>query len=376
MAHDPRSPAVALLGGSLRLGGAEGQAIHLLEWLVRSRFDPFLILKTREGDHLERAVDLGVPIYELGFHRLYTPAGLAAVKRLRAILQRHDAAILQSYLYGSHIAGTLALLGLTPRPRHILALRGHHLRRPYILKPFYTWAGRRADAAVAVSDDLARAAVGWGIPAERIQTIPNGVPPPPDDAAELRRRWRERWGIPAESLLAGMVGNLRPGKGHADLLRALAVVEEPSWRLVLVGDGRMRAAMEELAAELGIGERVLFAGFLPAVRECLPALDLFVFPSHSEGMPNALLEAMAAGLPCLASDIPVHREILKDERFGRLAPPGRPAELAEALRTLLQAPAAERRGLGAAAARRIREAYSADVMVRAYEALYDRLLAS
>jgi glycosyltransferase involved in cell wall biosynthesis len=375
--HASRIP-IALLGGSLRLGGAEHQIVRLLRGLAAGSFRPILVLKRAEGPLLPEVRRLGVPIHELGFRRLYTPAGWRAVGRLRRILREERVRILQSYLYGSHLLGTLALAGWRDplRPHHVLSLRGHRLPRPWLLRPFYRWAGPRASAVVAVSSDLARTAATWGIPPERLVVLPNGVPIPDPPDAEAVRATRETLGIPGNVLLVGMVGNFHPGKGQEDLLRAAAELvrqpDLPPWRILLVGDGRTRPMLERFAAEAGLGDHVAFLGHRSDVDRLLPALDLFVFPSHSEGMPNALLEAMAAGLACLASDIPVHRVVLG--QAGRLFRARSVPDLAGGLAALLRASQAERAAMGRAARERIRTHYSVEVMVAAYRELYERLL--
>jgi glycosyltransferase involved in cell wall biosynthesis len=128
----------------------------------------------------------------------------------------------------------------------------------------------------------------------------------------------------------------------------------------------------ELAKSLGVRERVHFAGQRTDVAAILSALDVFVYPSHSEGMPNALLEAMAAGLPCVASDIPVHRSILLGGSAGVLVPPGSPEAIAEAVAGMKGA--AFRRSLGEAARERVRSGYSVASMLESYQRLYDGLL--
>jgi glycosyltransferase involved in cell wall biosynthesis len=215
----------------------------------------------------------------------------------------------------------------------------------------------------------------WGIPEEKAVVIPNGVQLIEPVSEAQRLKIRAEVGAPEGCVLMGMVGNFREGKGHEDLIRALAPVsrkEHPEWHLVLVGDGPKSSPMRKLAIELGLGEKIHFTGRRDDVLSILPALDLFIYPSHSEGMPNALLEAMAAGVPCIASDIPVHRDLLDGGAAGRLVPPGNPEELSRALVELLNGDDVER--LGRLGRERIRESFSEQVMVQNYIELYGRLL--
>ena len=133
-------------------------------------------------------------------------------------------------------------------------------------------------------------------------------------------------------------GSLIPRKGHRVLLRALARCTDFAWRLQLAGEGPEHAELARLAIELGLADRIEFSGELPpdAMPAFLANADLFILPSFSEGRSNALLEAMASGLPVVASDIDGVTELIEDDRTGRLFPPGDDEALAAILFALLQ----------------------------------------
>jgi glycosyltransferase involved in cell wall biosynthesis len=364
------------------MGGAERQMVRLLRGLCDGPYRPLLVLKRFEGPLAEQVGSLGVPVLELGFRKLQSPDGYRAARKLRNLLEREEVAILQSYIYGGHFLGGWALDGLGPwapgrRPRHVVCIRGHALPWPFLFKPLYRAVGKRASAVVTVSDDLGRTASSWGIPSSLLVTIPNAVPLPGPPAPGERQRVRAELGIPEEIFAVGVVGNLRAGKGHEDLLRAMALLEggPSAARLLLIGEGEARGELEGLADRLGIASSVAFAGHRDDVDRILLALDLFAFPSHAEGMPNALLEAMAAGLPCLASDIPVHREILGgDPPSGDLVPPKDPEALAGALRRILAMDREERDTMGRRARERVESRYTVPRMLERYLGLYARLL--
>lgn len=199
---------------------------------------------------------------------------------------------------------------------------------------------------VAVSSDMAvwlREA--FPDAAEKIVVVENGV-----DMSFLavsgERNTKQRAGAP----VVACAGSLIPRKGHALLIRALALCTDAAWSLRLAGDGPERPALQRLATELGVAERIEFLGELPpeAMPDFLANADLFVLPSFSEGRPNALLEAMAAGLPVVASAIDGVRELVDDGRTGRTFPAGNEQVLAAVLLPLLQ-DATTRFRLGAAA---------------------------
>ncbi|MBN1558248.1 MAG: glycosyltransferase [Lentisphaerae bacterium] len=206
-----------------------------------------------------------------------------------------------------------------------------------------------------------------GVPAERIALVHNGVEPAP--AAERRGAWRARLEAGSAALLACMVGNVRPPKDHAGLLAAWAHVAERFRRsaakplLVLAGSlPPEAAALREAAAAPALEGSVRFLGFQEDVYGLLADMDLGVFASRSEGMPNGVLECMAAGLPVAATDLPGIRECLGAEQVPYLAPVGDVRALAENIICLLRDPA-ERRRLGALNRTRIERDFTVDKMV-------------
>lgn len=207
----------------------------------------------------------------------------------------------------------------------------------------------------------------YGWPAE-CGVIPNGVD---------TDRFRPAPPHPGRSRLAiGTVGNLRPIKNHGLLVRACADLGRAGvdWELRIAGDGPEREALTRLAAELGVAERVRLVGFIEDVPGFLQDLDIFALTSDSEQHPNGLTEAMACGLPCVATRVGGVPALLDGGQCGRIIALGDRHGLAAALHDLALAPD-RGRGLGAAARRRACEHYSLELMIDRYEALYTRLTA-
>ena len=171
----------------------------------------------------------------------------------------------------------------------------------------------------------------------------------------------------------GTVCRLVPLKHVDDLLRAAAVVrrDRPGLRLVVVGDGPQRAVLEAEAERLGLRGAARFLGERADIPELLAAMDVFVHPSESEGHPNAVLEAMASGLPVIAAAIPGVDELVRDGETGVLVPPGDPAELARAIGALLDRPdlAGE---LGLAGQALIARQFDVTTMVWRFEEVYEQ----
>jgi glycosyltransferase involved in cell wall biosynthesis len=239
---------------------------------------------------------------------------------------------------------------------YIVCLRGGDVPgfRPYdfgslhrLLSPLLHQVWRRASAVVANSQGLRELAVAFDQRAS-IQVIPNGV-----ELAAFKAPQRE-W-TPARMLF---VGRLVYQKGLDVLFEALGGLKEVAWKLTIVGDGPRRGWLKERAAQLGLGERIAFVGWLE--REQLPEVfaeaNLFVYPSRHEGMPNALLEAMASGLPAVATQIAGNEELVVEGETGRLVPVEDAQSLRAALAGMLE-DGEKRKRMGAAGRLRVERDY-------------------
>jgi sugar transferase (PEP-CTERM/EpsH1 system associated) len=232
------------------------------------------------------------------------------------------------------------------------------------------WMLSNVNAAFAVSqrlkEDLVRE---LGVSPGRFEVLYNGVDldrfGSPSTAADSRPAGRD--------VVIGSVGRLVPVKNYSLLLQAMARLPAgPASRLVLVGDGPERSLLENLAAALGLRDRVQFAGHREDVPGALQEMDIFVLPSTSEGMSNTLLEAMAGGVTAVASDVGGNSEIIENEVSGLLFPSGDIARAAGQLGRLI-GDSALRERLARAAAARVRGEFSIDAMLQRYTKLYTRV---
>jgi glycosyltransferase involved in cell wall biosynthesis len=215
-----------------------------------------------------------------------------------------------------------------------------------------------------------------GLPSEKVFVIPNGIrhtePPLYDDVAAARARLR----IPANRFAVFVLGNLRHPKNQALAIEAVASLDLPHRRrlqLYLVGDGCDRGALAALAQARGVDDSVTFLGYRNDVPAILPAADLLLMPSLSEGMPLALLEAMSAGVPALSTPWNGANDLLEEGRLGVVTADFSPSTLAFELRRIIDDPAPAR-----AAAQRAqvvaRRDYAIDAAARLHRALYDRIV--
>jgi len=234
---------------------------------------------------------------------------------------------------------------------------------------------RRVDAYIAISEEIREGLIRDGVPEERIHRIANFIDPEifrPPGTGE-KDSLKERFGYGGKTLVL-FAGRLVPRKGVGHLLQAWKEVTEefPDARLLLLGDGPLQGELTEAARRLGVDKTVRFPGRVENVPEFLRAADVFVLPSLQEGLSNSLLEALASGLPTVATGIGGVIDVVEDGRTGLLVPPGDVSALSKALRTVFTDPDLSER-LSRAGQEAIREAYGLEDRVRRYRDLYGRL---
>jgi glycosyltransferase involved in cell wall biosynthesis len=245
---------------------------------------------------------------------------------------------------------------------------------------FFVWlerlVARFTHCIIALTQSDLEDHLRFGIaPRERFRVIHSGIDfstfadASGIDPASVRRGL----GIAPESVVIGTLGRLTAIKGQRDLVTAFAGVCDHvanAW-LLLVGDGDERSILESLARELGVEERVVFAGWRDDIVEVLGAMDVFAFPSINEGMGKALVEAMFSGLPCVATDVGGIPELIRHEREGLLVAAAAPGELRQALVRLVSDREESARFAGAARERA--QNYSVEAMIEQLELLYHEL---
>ncbi|HWZ60409.1 MAG TPA: glycosyltransferase [Gemmatimonadaceae bacterium] len=270
---------------------------------------------------------------------------------------------------------TMALYGMAAARwlgvPHVITMHGsQYVTTKWRRRASLRLAFRGSTATVAVSADTKRHLdQELSLPSARLQVIPNGVPVPSGDAAAARAEL----GLAPDELLLLAVGSLVPRKGHAVLVRAMAALRDSGvpvpWRLAIAGGGAEREALAALVESLGLRGSIHLLGHRDDVASWQVAADVFVMPSLWEGLPLALLEAMATGSAVIASRTSGIPEAVTDGVDGLLTPPGDVAALAAAVRRVL-GDAALRRALGDAARARVAREFSMERMTAEYEALY------
>src|SRR5262249_45179589 len=214
-----------------------------------------------------------------------------------------------------------------------------------------------------------------GVEGSRVVSIPTGIDLTRFRPAD-RNAARSSVGLPVDVPIIGIVATLRSWKGHRYLFEAFSAMKRGETMLVVVGDGPQLEALEALATELGIASHVRFAGNQEDVAPWMQSFDVFCLPSYAnEGVPQALMQAMACGLPVVSTPVGSIEEIVTDGAEGVIVPPADPARLAEAL-TALMADEPRRRALGERGLARARERFGEDAMAERMLEVFRDVVAS
>jgi glycosyltransferase involved in cell wall biosynthesis len=376
---------------SLDVGGAERHLSGVLPGLSSRGWPVSVYCMYREGAYGSGVRAAGVDVIGPPVVRQAGPQGKArrlyattlAGARLIAVIRRRRPRIVHFFLPEAYIVGAPAALMMNV-PVCVMSRRGlNEYQR--------NWPGARAierrlhprmAGVLANSRRVIADLRDEGCRKEQLGLIYNGVTL--DTAftgaakAEARAEVRAELGLASETLLGVVVANLVSYKGHADLVAAMARIAPrmgQPWAILCVGrDDGARLRVELQARELGLGDQIVLAGVRHDVARLLAAADLSILPSHQEGFSNAIIEAMASGLPMVVTDAGGNAEAVLHERTGLVVPPRDPERLGEAILRLAQDPVLRQR-LGEAGQARAKERFSLKACIDHYEVLYRGLLA-
>jgi sugar transferase (PEP-CTERM/EpsH1 system associated) len=356
---------------SLAVGGMENGVVNLIN-ATRDRLRHTVVAMSARGPLSER-----LPA-SVAVHCIEKRAGmdLGAVLRLGRLLRSLRPDVVHSRNWGAldtvvaaRLVGIRTLVhgehGREAKDPGGLDPRRNRLRR--LLSPLVS-------RFVTVSFDLRRWLIATvRIPAHKVVTIHNGVDTSrfcPGDSAEAR----EALGLPIAAAVVGTIGRLDPVKNHAGLITAFSGLAGSEARpiLAIVGEGPSRSALESEIRQRGLSDRVRLLGERRDVPTLLRALDVFVLPSRAEGMSNTILEAMATGLPVIATDVGGNPELVEPDVTGRLVPSGDPNALEAALRVYVS-DSYLRSQQGKAGRERVLQHFSLDRMAQAHRGLYTSL---
>lgn len=355
----------------LRPSGAERMVYELSRRLDRERFC-VQVAALRGGAVADMIRQAGIDVHVLDVKSKWD---LLKLPKLRRLLKEQRIDILHTHLFHADLAG---------RPAAVLAGVPHLVHTVHVAeqrwRPWQFAFARATDFAcdriIAVSKSVqAHHAAKAHLAAERYVVIPNGV----DVQAfgydgQSRGRIRRQWGAGPRDVVALYVGRLDHQKGIDVLLSAIEQTAALSLKFVIAGDGPQRAMVEEFVSHTETASRCHYLGFVDEPATIYNAADIFVLPSRWEGLPLALIEAMAAGLPCVATAAPGNIDVVDHGKTGLLVKKENPTALAQAIDQLLDDPDL-RASLAHAATKEAALHYSIERNVQAHQALYEELVA-
>ncbi len=355
-----------LLIPTLDRSGAEKQLTLLATHLPRTEFSVHVACLTRSGPYAAELEAAGIPCSVLNKRFKCDPI---AFGRLRRLLKQWQPDVLHTWLFAANAYGRLAA---GPRPQFPIVVSERCVDS--WKSGWQLWLDRklapRTTRLVGNSNSVADFYRDLDIPDTKLRVIHNGIDLVsfPIDARENLRR---ELGIPPESHVVGYIGRLARQKRVMDLIWAFELIRVMHGEVyfVIAGDGPERAKLEQFTRDVEIAPRVKFLGHRDDAQRLLPACDLFWLGSDFEGQSNSVMEAMAAGLPVVASDIPPNRKLVVHGETGYLAPVGDRVAFAQLAERLLLDPALARQ-LGSAGRNRIESQFSVARMVEAYTRLY------
>jgi len=363
----------------MAVGGAQKVLLQLATWFHQRGYRVMAVF-FYDRDNLAAAwqAEYPFPVAALGGWRKEDSPLVKAWRlaqslfRLFRLMQKERFSSVLAFTHHSNLLA-LPLAWLAGIPVRVASHRGRILGFPRWQERLHAWMVNAgfATALVAVSQLVRQQSIEEGIRPEKIVVIPNGVDLPeiqPDQAALIRKEAA----LDEDAFLILTAGRLWAEKGHIHLVRAMPEVVQavPKVVLALAGEGVLRPELEAEVRKLNVEDHFRFLGVRRDVLNWMAAADLFVLPSNSEGMPNALLEAMGLGLPVVATRVGGVPEIIRDGETGCLVPPQNPSALAIAIIALLRSPQ-ERKRLGLNAREMVRREFQMEKMCDRYKSLLD-----
>jgi glycosyltransferase involved in cell wall biosynthesis len=360
-----------LLIPTLDHAGAEKQFALLATRLPRDEFDVHAVTLTRGGPYEAMIRGAGVRLTNLNKRLKLDPL---ALWRLRSLLDAERPDILHSWIFAANAYGRL-IAGKKGRPKVLVSERCVDSWK----SPWQLWLDRRqvgrTTRLIGNSHSVADFYRSLGVPSAKLAVIPNAVEVPAAPPADRDQTLGE-FGIPAGSRVVGFAGRLARQKRVHDMVWAMQILKQLTDRvyLMLIGDGPERSTLSELARHVGCEHLVRFVGHRDDAARLIGLFNVLWLASDFEGMSNSIMEAMAAGVPVVASDIPPNRELVVDGQTGFLVKVGDSVGMAQFTDRIL-ADAALAQRLGDAGRERMRTNFSVERMVSQHAELYRQVLA-
>jgi len=382
---------------NLEIGGAQEVVRTLLEYLAAGDCTP-VVCTFRDGPLRPDMEQLGIKVEVLDLPRhsvVALPLFLVDMVRIwqasAQLIRKHAVDVVQTHLLGSLDFLMLALPWATnlsvvlwtfhnvdflPSKADVSQYRWLIRPKRYVHRLLYGLTSHKVSGFIAVSDEVRDSMIELiGPIQDKITVICNGVDVKRYERAVDRHAVRQQLGLETNTRLIATVATLKEQKGHRYLIDAAATIvpQHPDCHFLFVGDGKLRGKLQAQVRELGLSRNIHFLGSRRDVPDLLAASDLFVLPSLWEGLPMALIEAMAASLPIVATAVSGTVQVMIPGETGLVVPPGNTEMLARAMTELLSDPA-RAQAMGVAAKQRVQAEFSAEKQANEHLALYRRLL--
>lgn len=360
-----RNIKVLHIHGSADIGGAEKIVFDILRKMDRGLFEIRVLFDCASGPMMSYYRSEGIDIL-----------GSGGVIRDSLFVRKYNPDII--HLYGLKVNLKwrlfLKLIGFKCVVGSILGLTNKQSIGFWRVK-LDVWTARFLTVYVSNSKKVADYLKAKGFPAEKLSVIYNGVEVDKYKSLSVERRedLKKHLGIPLDSIVISCVANLRPVKGHIFLIDALSALRELNFSAIMIGDGTLRDSLIEYSIKKGLNDKTKFLGQRFDIPELLSITDIFVLSSLSEGMPLSIMEAMASGLPVVATNVGGVSELVIDGETGLLVPPRMPKLLAEKIRLLMNNEAL-RNTMGLKGQVRVKDNFTLEIMVEKTEAVYKGLI--
>lgn len=359
----------------LPIGGVENQLLMVLKNYDRRRFFPFVCSLSDKGDIGKEIEDLGVEVYCL--NKLKHTFDWTMVKDIYHFIKKKNIKIVRTHQYHANLYGRLAAK-LAKVPCIVASVHNvYTMDRKFHRRIMNKFLSRFSDKVVAVSETVKKDILKYdGLHEDEIMVIYNGI----DTDSFVNRDGnaiRKELGIPSDVPVIGTVGRLTPQKGQKCLIEAISRMKEKFTEIMLliVGEGPIKDELKDYVNTLNINKNVIFTGSRRDVPALLSAMDIFVLPSFWEGLPNALIEAMASGKPIIASDLPPVREIFDSEKVGVIVPVRDSTAISSSIESLLNNKSRSET-LGKFAKERAFSQFDIKTAVERYTSLFENILGS